>query len=331
MPRLGSVVRLTHHAISRAGFSPSPRPSFVSTSRSSSTGSQVLQLTTSLKLQELEKQRLAYQAHAKVLQEAELAGDDLVRKVEILAKAVRSWTGLGALDTHDKLTNDPRTIGGKLSLHNLSFWLRQARHDPTFNKDLLKSWATTLENHIKHNAARLEHSKLFGNLLNEWSASGDSATTVAPSASVGQNVENADLAGRKEMVEQKGKIQSYIFDDTLIDTGPLLSYLDELFSGKEATQALDKIREQFKTFGSHLQREKIGHYDVVNAINGLLATSSLAESKRLILKEFSESGEDVLDEVASVLSMSLASLDSWQWPAEGLEVEMRRHLNGKYR
>ena len=39
----------------------------------------------------------------------------------------------------------------------------------------------------------------------------------------------------------------------------------------------------------------------------------------------------VLDEVASVLNMRLASLGTWSWPSRGVVIEMRRHLNGKYR
>jgi hypothetical protein len=39
----------------------------------------------------------------------------------------------------------------------------------------------------------------------------------------------------------------------------------------------------------------------------------------------------ILQEVASVLSMQLASIESFAWPHEGVQVEMRRHLSGKYR
>jgi hypothetical protein len=39
----------------------------------------------------------------------------------------------------------------------------------------------------------------------------------------------------------------------------------------------------------------------------------------------------ILQEVASVLNMQLASIESFAWPQEGVQVEMRRHLSGKYR
>jgi hypothetical protein len=39
----------------------------------------------------------------------------------------------------------------------------------------------------------------------------------------------------------------------------------------------------------------------------------------------------ILQEVASVLNMQLATIESFTWPEEGVQVEMRRHLSGKYR
>lgn len=92
----------------------------------SATFSQTLQFITSVKLEELEKQRLAYHAHAKVLEEANATGDDLIKKVEILLKAVRTWIGSGALDPTS-------TVGGKLNLRNLDLWLLQTKQDPSFS------------------------------------------------------------------------------------------------------------------------------------------------------------------------------------------------------
>ena len=54
------------------------------------------------------------------------------------------------------------------------------------------------------------------------------------------------------------------------------------------------------------------------------------EGKWATLKAFEEN-PTVLDEVASVPNMRMASVDSWLWPKEGIVVEFRRHLNGKYR
>lgn len=285
---------------------------------------QTLQFITSIKLQELEKLRLAYQAHAQVLQDAEAATDDIT-KVEILAKAVQSWAASGLLD-------DSQIVGGKLSLHNLSFWLQQAKKDPTFDKKLIKGWAETLETHIRNTTMRFDFAKLFGNLFNEWMASGDSATVAyqAPEDDVLKTKEYFVEIARKEMYEQKAQLLSIVFDEKPIDTAALLSYLEDLFSGEDGKVALEKLRKDLADFGVSLQKRTLRGGEIVPLIKGLLADGLMDEEKRATLKEFIDN-PTVLDEVASVLNMRITSLDTWAWPAEGIPVEMRRHMNGKYR
>jgi hypothetical protein len=294
----------------------------------SATFSRTLQFITSVKLQELEKQRLAYQEHAKVLVEASEAKDDLIKKVEILLKAVRAWSGSGVLDSNS-------TLGGKLNLWNMDLWLPLAKQDPSFGQDILRDWVDTLETHIKHSSMRFDGASLFGNLFNEWLASGDSSTAVASDPSTdeeGMSISSDEFVdvGRKDLHEQKDRLTSIIFDEKPIDTDALKSYLSDLFSGDEAQKELKTLRKDLVSFGTELKRKHITAYDVENTIRGLLASGLMDEGKRATLAEFLEN-ETVVEEVTSVLNMRMASLDTWSWPAEGIVIEMRRHLNGKYR
>lgn len=294
---------------------------------------QTLQFITKIKLQEVEKQRVLYQEHAKAVEEASAFGakGDILKKVEVLAKAVKSWTGSGALDAS-------KTVGGSLNLHDLDFWLIQARKDPCFSQEVAEGWASTLKEHIQHLATRLDAAKLFGNLFNEWLASGDSIAVSALSEpdvdSVLDDVKSKDAGfeevGRKEMHEQKEKLQSIIFEKPDVDIKQLKKYLKELFESEEATKSLVILRRDLKKFGRDLRRQTVSSSDVRNSIQGLLSSNITDEQKISTLKAFQENPA-VVDEVASVLTMRMASLDTWQWPAEGLEVEFRRHLNGKYR
>jgi len=296
--------------------------------KSTSSFSQTLQFITDIKLQELEKQRLAYQAHAKIIDEANAFGaqGDILKKVETLAKAVKSWSGSGSL-------SGMKIVGGKLQMTNLEFWLQQAKKDPSFSPEIAQGWAETLEEHIRHTVMRFDSAKLFGTLFNEWLASGDSVA-LAYQAGPGE----VDVAsgsefvevGRKEMYEQKEKLVSIIFEDHSVDVKELNAYLGDLFSSEEATMALEKLRKELKDFSYWFQRKTIAVADVRNAIKGLLASGLMDEEKRTTLKAFEEN-PTVLNEVASVLNMRMASLDSWAWPEEGILVEFRRHLNGKYR
>ncbi|KAG6916815.1 hypothetical protein DXG01_005197 [Tephrocybe rancida] len=286
---------------------------------------QTLQFITSIKLQELEKQRLSYQEHAKVLEEAEACGDNLVAKVELLLKAVESWSGSGSVGSHSNL-------GNKLNLANLRLWLPQAKQDPNFSVDTLRSWIDTLETHIRHSLMRFDCAKLFGNLFNEWIASGDSSTNNITPSDDTESVLSADFekVGRQEMHDQLDKLTSIIFDDVAIDTNALEVYLSDLFSGEEATQVLEALRKRIDSFQTHLTRHVFTSDSVEDIIRGLLASGLMDEGKRATLAEFLDN-PTVLEEVASVLTMRMASLETWSWPAEGMAIEMRRHLNGKYR
>ena len=230
-------------------------------------------------------------------------------------------------------------MSGKLNLTNLEFWLQQAKKDPSFSREIAQGWVDTLEEHIRHNLTRFDAAKLFGILFNEWLASGDSVALAYQAgaddnsfpdiASVGASSDFVEV-GRKELYEQKEKFQSIIFEDRPVDAEKLKAYLEGLFESEEGVKALKNLRNEIKSFSKWLQRALITTADVKNAIKGLLASGLMNEEKRTTLKAFEEN-PTVLDEVASVLNMRMASLDSWSWPKEGIVVEFRRHLNGKYR
>jgi len=306
--------------------------------------SQTLHFITDIKLQELEAQRLAYQEHSKVLNEAKAAGEkgDILKRVELLAKAVKSWMGSGTVmkSTPSHGGSGKQIVGGKLQLSDLDFWLQQAKKDPGFSREIATGWADTLEQHIRHTALRFDAAKLFGTLFNEWLASGDSSTVAYQAGADDAASESGETtasssfefveSGRKEMHEQKAKLESIIFDDVSVDAEKLKAYLEGLFESEEATKALEKLRKEIHDFGYWFKRKTITKADVETAIKGLLATGLMDEEKRTTLKAFQEN-PTVLDEVASVLNMRMANIKSWSWPKEGILVEFRRHLNGKYR
>jgi hypothetical protein len=305
-----------------------------STATKSSFG-QAIHFITEIKLQELETQRLAYKEHANVLQTAKAIGEtgDIIKKVETLAKAIKSWTGSGAVKS-DKV------VGAKLQLGDLEFWLQQAKKDPSFSREIAERWADTLEQHIHHTITRFDAARLFGNLFKEWLASGDSSAVAYQGPSDDQDLQDTssnpetetafEKLGRKEMYEQKEKLVSIVFEDLPIDVEKLKAYLEKLFESEEAAKSLEKMRKELKDFSYWLKRKTIYVLDVKNAIAGLLTSGLMDEEKRTTLKAF-EASDVVLEELASVLNMRMANVKSWAWPKEGILVEFRRHLNGKYR
>ncbi|KAG9221393.1 hypothetical protein CCMSSC00406_0009842 [Pleurotus cornucopiae] len=293
---------------------------------------QTLHFITKIKLQELEKQRLAFEAHAKVLEEAN-STTDLTQRVELLLKAVRDWSGSGGF----KDPTAKQIVGGKLDLEHLDLWLRQSKKDPCFSPSIIRHWGDTLEAHIRHNLSRFKYAHLFGSLLTEWTASGDSVTGLldvevpesSTSSTPTSQEEFVDM-GRKEMVEQMEQLQEIIFKPAAIDVPAYHSYLDGLFSTDIGKEVLTSVRDQIKAASVQLQHERITAADMSWTIQSALSSDLMNEAKRATLKEMAAS-TIVLEELASVLTMRLADLESWTWPADGILVDMRRALNGKYR
>lgn len=281
--------------------------------------SKTLQFITAVKLQELDKQSQAFQAHARVLDEAKATADPVAR-VELLRKAATSWSG--ALSTS--------VIKGTLDVDNLELWLRQAKQDPAFGKANLERWANTLETHVRQTIMRFDCARLFGNLLQEWMVSGDSALGSAAGQDSKESSEFVEI-GRKEKHEQMDRFMSFVFEEKATDTDALRSYLNNTFSDKRARKELEDAREKIIDFCDNLRTVTITKQDVVNAIDAFLSgQGSMSDDNITALREFRQN-DSVVTELASVLTMRLASVDTWSWPAEGVPVRMRRHINGKYR
>ena len=118
------------------------------------------------------------------------------------------------------------------------------------------------------------------------------------------------------------------------DQMAIAAYLRSLFgkngANKQATRALEALRRSVEAFETTLSGPDQFSKPVLRwTIAGLLASGLLTEEKRAALKDFL-SNPIILAEVADVLNMRMASIDSWSWEMEGLPVEQRRHMTGKY-
>ncbi|KAF8649611.1 hypothetical protein AX16_005701 [Volvariella volvacea WC 439] len=272
---------------------------------------------------------------------------DAIQKVELLVKNIEKWKGSGQI-------HYDRVIDGKYPFRSFERWVQQAKLDPSFDVSyasegkMIDAWVEALENHVRQVGRRFECAKLFGELFKEWLASGDSSTTVSldgsveesdsattrerPGSSNSANIESDDFVdvGRIERVEQKEKFGSIVFEEFSTDTEALNAYLEELFSGYDAQNALSAIRQGIKRAVRTIQRSNILPNDVKNSIRGLLSSGLMDETKRATLKEMLNN-ETVQKEVANVLNMRMSNLENWNWPEGGVVIELRRHLNGKYR
>ncbi|KAF5378968.1 hypothetical protein D9757_009107 [Collybiopsis confluens] len=98
----------------------------------------------------------------------------------------------------------------------------------------------------------------------------------------------------------------------------------------EGEEQRDRIQEL--TFSSkHIDLDAIPSRPLATASLGILRASICNFNDRLFTSPINS--DVIISEVANVLRMQLARLDTWEWPdgKKGVFVEMRRHLSGKYR
>ena len=289
-----------------------------SSSDSASALSETLKFITNVKLKELEKQSKAYALHSQVLAQASTT-PDLVSHAQTLFDAIKQHPALRL--------GQEETIGGKLDPNNLRVWLDQAGVDGGVSDDIVRGWIDALEVHIKTAGQRLETAKLFGNLLNEWLV--DDAAQILGDDTVEPCAEPVEV-GRKEMFEQRDKLEALIFDRPDIDVPALESYLADLFREPDSAAVLKVLREMIKERSENLLKEDVKGDDIKWVIHSILSDANLSDAKRASLRSFLEN-QIILDEIASVLSVNKTSLATWTWADGGILMEMRRALNGKYR
>ncbi|EJD41250.1 hypothetical protein AURDEDRAFT_68980 [Auricularia subglabra TFB-10046 SS5] len=280
---------------------------------------ETLRYITGVKLQELERQRASCRAYVdSALQAAGLAPRQLDR-VNLLLQRIQGWEGIGALISDD------------LSLSNYELWAHQAELDPSVPTALIKTWGDALEKQLRQAVTRYDHVRLFGDLLEEWLLSGDASarTTLAPAIG-NENAVGPAAHVRQGITHQQGQLEELIFTPKTVDTDALSSFLGRLFAGDDGSHALSLLRRRVAEAGDEIRTLRVTPRDLRKLMQSLLARDLLGAEKTATLKEFLRD-DIVIQEIASVLSMQVAALDNWDWPEDGVRVDIRRHLNGKYR
>lgn len=315
---------------------------------------QTLKSITETKIEELSKQRVLFEKRKAAIIATANAAPDLRTRARVLLDGLSRLKGYpkDALDKDDlNLDVDSSdedeaeiTSPGMGQMYqadhvNIRRFLLQGRYDPSISDSAVKDWITRLENDLRFLELKHEHASFYSKLVTEWlthlndanKAPAIDQTDDAASAKSDASFENV---GRKEMHEQRAQWESLVFTNTTqVKEDSINAYLDGLFQKtKLSRQALKELRESLHRFGTNLatKGEWLDVEELQWVSQALMKTDLLSNEKTTILKEFMRNKE-VLQEVADVLNMRLASLDSWSWGGDGIPIEMRRQLNGKYR
>jgi hypothetical protein len=274
--------------------------------------SQTLSTITSIKLDELSRQRSNFEAGKARLLEDVAGEPNQCEKLAILLGRIEHLNSMGKLDNP------------LLSLKNVRQFLEQARSDPSVSEKLQKNWQLKLESELDIHSLKYEYASLYGKLVKEWIAASEDTLSDGGSG--------FETVGRKEMHEQRAIWEYYVFRAKETDAVAIQAYLNKLFgSSKEIKSAYTNLVNATGIFERSLAVNTHFNENTLQCvIKGLLRSDIVTDEKRSLLKDFLNN-KAVLGEVADVLNMRMASLDKWKWGPEGTPVEQRRHLNGRYR
>ncbi|KAK5045082.1 hypothetical protein LTR84_010230 [Exophiala bonariae] len=299
---------------------------------------ETLRSVTSTKISELKKQRDRYETvKSDILRDAGRVTDKLER-TRLLLRGVYRQARIKAVDDEpsdsDGSDFDYDASNPSRTRYNQQLFLQQAQKDPAFAPGLVQEIQDDLLRELELKSVQHAHAQFFSELVTEWLSS---AVADPSKGSQAASVDDSSFEniGRKEMHEQRAQWESIVFEKSKVDQSRIKEYLAHLFTSEKVVKIAHKeIETSTKLFSQNLWYDK-EFFDAENlklTIEGVLQTDILSDEKNVILKSF-QNNKEVLQEVADVLNMRYASLDTWDWSTVdgAITVHQRKQLNGKYR
>lgn len=143
------------------------------------------------------------------------------------------------------------------------------------------------------------------------------------------NQEDFKEVASKEKLKSRAEREKGVFEPFQTEGRVIFTYLSALFEKIVSNQALRALKKSMKTFENQLAAlGQFNHGVPLWTIKDLLSSDLLTDDKRAVLEDF-KADPTILDEVADVLNMRMAALDTWSW-GDSVPVELRKNFSGTY-
>jgi len=228
-----------------------------------------------------------------------------------------------------------RPAGGDHTMDQYKQLLRLAEHDPSVSKETVEGWAKKLATGFERENQMQVFEGLFAKLLQEWLVAGE--VERVPRLGIGSQGEKmaevvdeatGEGVGGGGMHEQRAKFEELVFSPNDTDAAKIEAYLDKLFCDTpEGQKSVAILRSSITSNAA--KYITANEDDVKEAIKLLLNAGLLSNEKAATLKAIA-ADRVVLKEFTDVVKMYFSSMDTWSWPKDGVPVEIRQQLNGKY-
>lgn len=296
---------------------------------SSSVFSETLQAITTTKLRELSKKRSIFEESKAALISTASREQNQQDRLHILVDGVNKCFGIKKTKQGGGISNSTNDQDLEVKLKNIERFLEQARFDPTISPKLLGDFENSLTKKLNIQSLRFQYATLYGELVNEWLR----AEMVLPADNASITSEGFEKINRAERDESRAGWEKLVFEPFETDPMEISEYLQTLFGQKNGSQqsvkALKALRKSVDAFETSLSTPGQFNDEVLRwTINGLMSSGLLSDEKIAVLKDFLASPV-ILAEVADVLNMRIAAIDTWSWEGE-VPVEQRRHVTGAY-
>lgn len=273
-----------------------------------------MQHITMIKLNALSKQQQSYETIKQRVLATVARQSTQADKVQVL---------IDAFEAHD--IDSPANI----SKANVRQFLEQSRHDSSVPLAMLQGWQTAFEQALDVPSRKYEHASLFGRLVVEWLGKGEGS---ALNDATGNSQDHFEHIGRKEMYDQRRDWESIVFaEGSTSNPARTKMYLTNIFGSTLKAKRI--VKEPLETLRECMRTFKLGTFDVSEVqtcMTAMLETDMLSEEKRKVLGDL-RNNSAILQEIVDVLNTQIDVLESWSWGEEGIPVNVRRALNGKYR
>lgn len=289
---------------------------------------------TTIKLDELSKRLAGFEDAKSVVLSAVDQQDDPVKRLVTLTDGVKKCFAIRTDSLGTVMRGHTKYHGLEIELKNLDRFLVQAHNDPSVSTKILANWEKSLRDHLDMMSLKYQYASLYGQLVTEWlSGEEDDESSTSGDVEMGEAFEDV---GNAKKLESRMEWEKTVFNPAHINVSALKNYLNRLFGVGSKDQDKEKVGKSLKQLKASVERfesqlARPGQFTNESlrwVINGLLSSDLLSEEKRQVLKDFIGSPV-ILAEIADVLNMRIAALDSWTW-GTGVLLEQRRKISGVY-
>lgn len=291
--------------------------------------SHTLQEITTTKLDELSKRYAAFEQKKSALLSSLDAIADPIARLEALSTGVKRCLSIKVDRSAIVIQGASKHPVEETKLRNFDRFFAQARYDPSVSPELVKSWEDVLVQRLDMQSLKFQYASLYGKLVTEWLSldHGTSRKRALPD-------DASEVAAKNAKIESRRVWQDLVFTSAGVDGAAMTQYLRRLFStgnqgNGKVSDALQALRSSVSNFEVELSRPgQFNKENLIWAINGLLTSGLITGGDLELLKGF-KSNPVVLGEIADVLNMRLAALESWSW-GDAVKLEQKRKISGVY-